>query len=214
MRDPYDVLGLPRNSAAEVLTAKYDELRARYSEQRFRDGEEGNEAARNLSELETAWSQIRQDIDRLEGEAAYGNDFGSVDALVKQGNYTRAQDILDNMTNRDAQWHYYQAMVFYKKEWLSESRAQLALAVNMDPGNAKYKEALRKLDMVIGNPTINAQNIGGENSGPYTDNTGYNNQQQYQNQNQTSGTGNFLANCCATYCMLELCCSATRCCGM
>lgn len=213
MRDPYDVLGLPKNSSTEILNAKYDELRARYSEQRFRDGEEGNEGARLLSELESAWSLIRQDIEKRNFDAQYGNDFGAVDALVKEGNYERAQDILDGMTSRDAQWHYYQAMVFYKKEWLSESRAQLALAVNMEPGNGKYKEALRKLDMVIGNPTVGAQTIGGENRGPYSDGQ-YQNYNQQQGQNQTSGTGNFLANCCATYCMLELCCSMTRCCSM
>lgn len=213
MKDPYDVLGLSRNSSSEVLTAKYDELRARYSEQRFRSGEKGYEGARLLSELESAWAQIRKDLDQRDFSSQYGNDFNSVDALVKESKLDRAQDILDGMTSRDAEWHYYQAMVFYKKEWLSESRAQLALAVNMEPGNAKYKEALRKLDMVIGNPNIGAQTIGGENRGPYSENQQYGSQQQ-QGQNQTSGSGNFLANCCATYCMLELCCSATRCCGM
>ena len=51
MKDPYGVLGLDRNATPEVLKAKYDELHAIYSEQRFKSGEEGNEGARKLQEI-------------------------------------------------------------------------------------------------------------------------------------------------------------------
>ena len=210
MRNPYDVLGLPDISSSEVLRAKYDELRARYGEQRFRSGEEGNEGARLLSELEEAWAVIRRDIEKREFAGKYGTDFGAVDALVKNGKHSEAQEILDSITNRNAEWHYYQAMVFYKKEWLSESRAQLAIAVNMEPDNAKYKDALQKLDMVIGNSTVNASSIGNENRGPYSEGGNYNANNQYQGPNQNAD--NSLANCCATYCMVQLCCNAARCC--
>lgn len=211
MTDPYKVLGLSEDASKEVLQAKYDELKARYSEQRFLDGEEGNEGARLLHELETAWALIRRDFDER-GKQDMSASYDNVDKLVKAGDLNGAQNILDRMVNRDAKWHYFQAMVFYKKEWLSESRAQLALAVSMEPGNTKYKDALAKIDMVMGNSTINAKTMGNEqNRGPYQNNQGYN-QSQQSNNYQENYQGNSLSRCCATYCMLESCCTLMRCC--
>ena len=55
MKDPYAVLGLTQDAAPELIKQKYAELRALYGEQRFLAGEEGNEGARKLQELEEAW---------------------------------------------------------------------------------------------------------------------------------------------------------------
>ena len=38
MKDPYAVLGVDRNADKDVIRAKYDELHALYSEQRFKSG--------------------------------------------------------------------------------------------------------------------------------------------------------------------------------
>ena len=64
MKDPYKVLGLDRSSDPELLQAKYNELHDLYSEQRFKSGEEGNEGARKLQELEEAWDQITAEMQR------------------------------------------------------------------------------------------------------------------------------------------------------
>ena len=63
MRDPYEVLGMSRNSDPDALRARYEELKAKYGEQRFEDGERGNEGARLLSELESSWALVSRDIE-------------------------------------------------------------------------------------------------------------------------------------------------------
>lgn len=211
MRDPYEVLGMNPNSDPAALRARYDELKARYGEQRFEDGERGNEGARLLSELETNWAVIEQDIRNKQNRETYGGDYGLVENLIKSGSFDEAQAMLDSIANRDGKWHYYQSIVFYKREWLSESRAQLTLAIQMEPNNQKYRDSLKKLDMVMGNAGASAQDIGGAQQGPYQNM----NQQQYQNQNQpgTNDAANTCANCVMCYCMSEMCCSMARCCG-
>lgn len=209
MKDPYEVLGMSADSAPDALRARYEELKARYGEQRFEDGEVGNEGARLLSELETNWAQIEQDIKNKENRKAYGGDYGLIEKLIKGGSYDEAQSVLDSVTNRDGKWHYYQSIIFYKRDWLSESRAQLTLAIQLEPDNQKYRDSLKKLDMVMGNPGARAQDIGGEQQGPYQNM----NQQQYQNPNQgTNDAVNTCANCAMCYCMSEMCCSMSRCC--
>lgn len=52
MKDPYSILGISPDASSDELKARYEELKAKYSEGRFAAGEEGNEAAKKLTELE------------------------------------------------------------------------------------------------------------------------------------------------------------------
>ena len=58
MKDLYEIFGLTADCTDEELNAKYAELRAKYSEDRFLEGEKGNEAASKLTELESAYREI------------------------------------------------------------------------------------------------------------------------------------------------------------
>ena len=217
MKDPYEILGLTKDADPDQIRARYEALRSRYSEQRYQDGEMGNEGARLLSELESAWSVIEQDLRRRE-TSGKGGDYGYIESQIRAGKYDQAQDALDSITNRDAKWHYFQSIIFYKRDWLSESRSQLELAIQLDPGNEKYKESLRKLDMVMGNPNANAQQFA--NGNPYADPNSAYYQQQYQQQQyqqqqyqQQNDAANTCANCALCYCLSESCCTMTRCCS-
>lgn len=206
MKDPYSVLGLPKGTDPAELTARYEELKAKYSEDRFLTGEAGNEAARNLNDLETAWATISAEKDKQEAKATFGGDFGQVDDLIKRARYDEAQSMLDSISDRTAEWHYLQSIIFYKREWLTESRKQLAMAVDMEPRNDKYKNALEKMDMVMGNPGANAQNLG-------VDQNAMNQQQQQPGPNDPMMAGNCLSNCCCAYCLTDCCCNMMHCCS-
>lgn len=206
VNNPYEVLDLSEDSSEELLKARYEELSEKYREQRFAPGEEGNEGARKLMELEEAWSMILADLRRRKAKEQYGADLGpdaslaDVDELIKGGKYDEAQAMLDADAERGAQWHYLQSIIFYKRDWLTESRKQLKMAVELEPENEKYKSALEKLEMVMGSPTVNAQSLGGNQVPPISE-------------PDAQMTGNCLSNCCLAYCLTDLCCSMTRCCG-
>ena len=211
MTDAYRILGLPAASPDEMLTARYEELRARFSEERFLEGEAGNEGARRLMELEDAWSFIRQDMSRramggsnqnADGSFNAGSGLAVVDALLKQGKYVEAQQELDSITIRDAEWHYYQAIVYYKREWLTESRNHLNIAISMDPNNTKYQEAASRLNNVMGNPNINPQFVGGDGN--------FNNMHGGR---PMDTAGNALCRCCQAWMCMECLCCLCRSCG-
>ncbi len=213
MKDPYAVLGLDRDSDPETLKAKYQELHDLYSEQRFKAGEEGNEGARKLQELEEAWVLISSNIDREQKTVKFGGDYGQVDELIRDGKYNEAQDILDSITERKGEWHYMQAIVFYKREWLTEARTQLEMALQDDPGNSKYRSSLDKLNMTInGNGNVFGNNVPPQNNNPYN-NGPYDNGGNVPPQ-QAPGTdmANCLSSCCCAYCLTDCLCSSMRCC--
>lgn len=212
MKDPYAVLGLTKDSGSEEIKAKYQELHDLYSEQRFKSGEEGNEGARKLQELEEAWTLIKSDMDRDTISAAFSGDYGKIDDLIRQGMYNEAQDMLDAIQDRNGEWHYMQAIVFYKREWLSDAKNQLEMALREDPGNSKYRSSLDKLNLAMGAPQNNRNTQ--QNQGPYN-NGQYNGGQYGDNgapQQQPADMANCLSSCCCAYCLTDCLCNAMRCC--
>ena len=222
MKDPYEILGLSSDADPDQLRARYQALRDRYSEQRYQDGEVGNEGARLLSELESAWSIIQKDIER---RGSGKDDYGYIESQIRAGQYDKAQDALDSITNRDAKWHYFQSIIFniifqisiikiINMNKITINTLIFEIAIQLDPGNNKYKESLRKLDMVMGNPNAHAQQFA--NGNPYADpnyqQQQYQQQQYQQQQYQQQNAANTCANCALCYCLTESCCTMSRCC--
>ena len=57
-----ELLGLSEGATEEEIKDAYSKLRAKYLEDRFKDGEEGNEAARMLTRLDTAYAEIMSEL--------------------------------------------------------------------------------------------------------------------------------------------------------
>lgn len=201
-----ELLGLREGATAEDIKAAYESLREKYLEERFKDGEVGNNAARMLTRLETAYSELMDELNETASVGDGGGDlFEKVEAYLKDGNINDAQRVLDGFNERGAQWHYYQSVIFYRKNWVNESKKQLEIAIQLDPENAKYKETYRKLNDKI---NYDAQNGGAQQQ-----------QQTYQGQTMSGQPddnqmgGSFCANCIeCCYCNMLLNCLCNGCC--
>ena len=164
----YKILGVSANATDAEITAAYKALREKYKEDRFLDGDAGNEAARKLTELDRAYEEITT----FRREHASERDDGllkDVDAAIKANDLKRAQELLDSFNERSAEWHYLQAVVFYQKGWANESKKQLEIARQMAPGNDKYERTYARL-----NEKVNQGKTGGAQGGAYTANGNYN----------------------------------------
>lgn len=145
MQKYFQVLGVPATATDEEIKNAYDTLKEKYSKERFLEGEAGNVAARELTKLETAYLEIinYRKQNKIDGEKV--KSYLEVENLIRAGDIAGAQTALDNMDDRGAEWHYLQSVVFYKKNWLNESRKQLEIALNMEPHNPKYADDYAKL---------------------------------------------------------------------
>ena len=199
-----EILGLGENATVDEIKTAYENLRERYLEERFKDGEVGNNAARMLTRIETAYNDLMSEIGEASTMDEGGDMFGRVEQYLKEGNFNEAQRVLDSFNERGAQWHYLQSVVFYRKNWIHESKKQLEIAIQLDPENANYKETYRKL-----NEKINYD--AGQQNGQK--------QQAYEGQTMSSEPsesqmgGNFCANCIEC-CYLNMCinCLCSGCC--
>lgn len=139
----YMILNCNENSSDEDVKREYELLKNKYSEDRFLEGEAGNYAAKKLTEVETAYKEIMNS--RKENKERSGNLFDEIEKTIRDGDLQNAQRLLDSFDERNAEWHYLQSVIFYKKNWKNESKKQLEIAINMNPDEKKYKDAYNTL---------------------------------------------------------------------
>ncbi len=207
----YEILGVSENATDEEITAKYEELKAKYSEDRFLEGEAGNEAAKMLNRIDVAYYEIMSARGESKDRTDEGSAYAKVDSLIREGKLSEAQTALDEFNERPAEWHYLQSVVFYKKNWMNESKKQLEIAIQMDGSNTKYRTAYNKLKEKIdydkkqaGPSATQQQNAGGAEGnvgGGYDD----------MNQQMGGGFCEQCATCCACNMLMNCCMNA--CCG-
>ena len=198
-----EILGLSESATEEDVKNAYETLRAKYLEERFMDGEVGNNAAKMLTQIEIAYNDLMSELSENAAAEDSGSSFAQVEELIKQGNDSEAQRVLDGFNERGGNWHYLQSVIFYRKNWINESKKQLEIAIQLEPENEKYKEAYKKLNEKINYDAQNSANAG---------------QSVYQGQTVNSADdnqmgGNFCANCIEC-CYINMCinCLCNACC--
>ena len=202
-----EIFGLDEGATPEDVKSAYETLRAKYLEDRFKDGETGNEAAKMLTKIELAYTELQSEF-KESADTEGGDLYGKAERLIKDGNISEAQRVLDSFNERGAQWHYLQSVIFYRKNWVNESKKQLEIAIHLDPENMKYKETYRKLNDKISSDAQSNQQAGGQaQQGPYQGQT------MDSRQEDSQMGGNFCASCIEC-CYLNMCinCLCNGCC--
>ena len=198
-----ELLGLSEGATKEDVQSAYDTLRAKYLEERFMDGEIGNEAAKKLTQIELAYNDLMGELSESAASEDGESSFARVEELIRQGDISEAQRVLDSFNERGGRWHYLQSVVFYRKNWVNESKKQLEIAIQLEPENEKYKETYKKLNDKMNYDSRSSQDA---------------NQSVYQGQTIDSSDpnqmgGNFCANCIEC-CYINMCinCLCNACC--
>lgn len=157
----YEILGISESASREEIDARYEQLRDKYQKDRFLPGDAGEEASEKLQQLEVAYRDIITSRTEAEQTEAFADDsdYSAVQELISAGKLDEAQRLLDARSVRDAEWHYMQSIVFYKRNWFLESKKQLELACQMEPNNVRYRDSLEKLTKILASNTISPDQL-------------------------------------------------------
>lgn len=206
----FEILGLPYTATRDEVKDKYNELRKQYLEDRFKPGDEGERAAEKLQELDVAYRDAMDAIDEREQRANRAanadnatsdngatDDYESIRQQIKDNKLDEAQDALDQIIDRTAEWHYLQSILFYKRNWFLESKKQLEMACQMEPNNKRYKQSLDKLTKILASNTISPDQM--RTSSSSTEDSRY-----YDN-------GTCTGSACADCLLCNMCCNCASC---
>ena len=171
MTDPYKVLNIPSTATDEEVKKAYRELARKYHPDNYHDNPLEDLAQEKMKEINAAYEQITKEraSGRRTGGAggAYGGGsygyggyqsyggYGSSQSYsgqssvlqqariaINTGNISRAEALLANYSDHNAEWNFLKGVVCYRRGWMDEALRYYRTAVQMDPGNAEYRQAL------------------------------------------------------------------------
>jgi len=198
LKNPFEFFGLDTNASKEALDERYNALKAEFKEKRFLEGEEGEQAARNLGYIEVYYEEAISYInnrDRGDNESLYLQ----IESLIRAGDLSGAQNKLDSVSSRDAEWHYLQSIIYYKQNWFLESKKQLEFAMAMDSQNPKYRNSYDKLTKIMASKTVRPEDLRTR-------------EESTQGQPVQTGIPTCTGNCCCDMCLANSMCNCMSSC--
>ena len=159
MKDPYQVLGVPSTASDEEVKKAYRNLARKYHPDNYQDNPLADLAQERMKEINEAYESIqtqRKNSNPNGGYGSYGygssaagygasygtSGFQRVRMAINQGNLNLAEELLNASGDHNAEWNFLKGAVCYRRGWMDEARRYYETAVQMEPGNPEYQNAL------------------------------------------------------------------------
>ena len=152
MRDPYQVLGVPSTATDEEVKKAYRDLARKYHPDNYHDNPLADLAQERMKEINEAYEAVQSQRKAARaggyqtgyqtGYQSGGSRYQRIRMAISQGNLNLAEELLNAMTDHDAEWSFLKGAICYRRGWLDEARRYYQNAVNMDPDNQEYQRAL------------------------------------------------------------------------
>ena len=163
MNDPYQTLGVSENASDEEIKKAYRDLARKYHPDNYHDNPLADLAQEKMKEINAAYEEINRR--RSGGNRTSGGSYGGyqqqygqyqgrssssvlqqVRIAIQSGDLSRAEALLANYSDHNAEWNFLRGAVCYRRGWRDEAKRYYQTACQMDPGNAEYRQALEFME--------------------------------------------------------------------
>ena len=163
MNDPYSVLGVSPSASDEEVKKAYRELARKYHPDNYQNNPLADLAEEKMKEINEAYDQITKQRTGGGSSGSYGGGYQSsyqssyqgsyssassnqtyarIRSMINAGDLTGAERLLFDVSQRDGEWYFLSGSIAYRKGWMDEAMQNYARAVQLDPNNLEYRQAL------------------------------------------------------------------------
>ncbi|HWR62324.1 MAG TPA: DnaJ domain-containing protein [Clostridia bacterium] len=161
MRNPYEVLGIREGASADEIKRAYKELVRKYHPDQYQNNPLSDLAEEKLKEINQAYDYLMKKY-RQNGndgnytrqeEPGYRNSredssrsyYDQARSYINMGNVAAAEQILNGVSSRGGEWYYLKGLIFMRRGWYNEAVTHLKTAVDMEPSNYEFRDALNRV---------------------------------------------------------------------
>lgn len=155
MRDPYDVLGIPRSASTDEIKSAYRKLAKQYHPDKYIDSPLAESANAKMQEINEAYDAIISgntgnfgaNHQYAGGNANSSYNYSAVENFIATNRFDDAEIELDRVSERqrDAQWYFMKGKVNYARGWSDQAYSYFSTAYKMNPQNPEYKYAFENI---------------------------------------------------------------------
>lgn len=162
--NPYEVLGVSENATDDQIKEAYKALVKKYHPDRYQDNPLADLAEDKLAEINEAYDTIMRIRSNSRGSYQNGGyngggyngggyngggyngaDYQQVRRSIDAGNLGEAEHILNQTSDRSAEWFFLNGVLASRKGWYDEAVNNLQTACNMEPSNFEYRQHLNAM---------------------------------------------------------------------
>ena len=161
--NPYQILGVSETASDDEIKKAYRELARKYHPDNYHDNPLADLAQEKMKEINASYEQIIKERSGQGGSIPYQGQsrtyrtydtqsysgssvLQQVRIAINSGNLSRAEALLANYADHNAEWNFLRGAVCYRRGWLDEAKRYYQRACQMDPGNGEYRQALEFME--------------------------------------------------------------------
>ena len=155
MNDPYSVLGISSSASDDDVKKAYRELARKYHPDNYHDNPLSDLAQEKMKQINEAYNTITRmrgegDAFRPGGRSSSSSksspEGSKIRSAINMGDIRRAEELLLSFPAKNAEWNFLMGSVCYRKGWLNDAMHYYQTAVDMEPGNQEYRQALNLMN--------------------------------------------------------------------
>lgn len=149
MRNPYEVLELKEGASQEEIKQAYRNLARKYHPDQYGNNPLKDLAEDKIRELNEAYEQLTKNSNEHSNHSYNSSsdlDFNSIRMNINRGNFSYAEQQLNNVSNRNAEWNYLMGVINMNKGWYDAAFNYINTACKLDPFNREYSNTLNSLN--------------------------------------------------------------------
>lgn len=155
MTNPYETLGVREGATEEEIKASYKELVKKYHPDKYENNPLQDLADEKMREINEAYDYLVKNNQGGNNQDFYNNDqyngnnngysnpvFQRIRNLINLNNLLAAEQELNSIHDKSAEWYFLRGVIFMRKGWYNEGYNDLKTAIAMEPSNNEYRSAL------------------------------------------------------------------------